>query len=113
MDHVYENINDYSPNRKRKILIVFDDMVVDITTNNKFKAILKELFIRCRKLNISPVFITQSYFKVPKDVWLNWTHYLIMKVNNKRITKYCDQSFCRHWLPRFYRNLQRMQKRTF
>ena len=68
MDHVYENINDYSPNRKRKILIVFDDMVVDITTNNKFKAILKELFIRCRKLNISPVFITQSYFKVPKDV---------------------------------------------
>ena len=55
-----------------------------MTTNNKFKAILKELFIRCGKLNISLVFITQSYFRVPKDVRLNSTHYLIMKINNKR-----------------------------
>ena len=58
MDHVYENIDDYNPNRKRKILIVFDDMIVDIMTNKKFQAIIKELFIRCRKLNISLVFIT-------------------------------------------------------
>ena len=91
MDDVYENINDYNPNRKRKILIVFDDMIADIMTNKKFQAIIKELFIRCRKLNISLVFITQSYFSVPKDVRLNATHYLIMKINSKkRITKYCN-----------------------
>ena len=84
MDDVYENINDYNPSTKRKILVVFDDMIADIMTNKKFQAIIKELFIRCRKLNISLVFITQSYFSVPKDVRLNSTHYLIMKINNKR-----------------------------
>ena len=84
MDDVYENIHDYNLNRKRKILIVCDDMIADIMTNKKFQAILKELFIRCRKLNISLVFITQSYFSVPKDVRLNSTHYLIMKISNKR-----------------------------
>ena len=64
--------------------MVFDDMIGDIMTNKKFQAIIKELFIRCRKLNISLVFITQSYFSVPKDVRLNTTHYFIMKINNKR-----------------------------
>ena len=59
-------------------------MIADIMTNKKFQAIIKELFIRCRKLNISLVFITQSYFSVPKDVRLNSTHYLIMKISNKR-----------------------------
>ena len=58
-------------------------MIADIMTNKKFQAIIKELFIRCRKLNISLVFITQSYFSVPKDVRLNSTHYLIMKINNR------------------------------
>ena len=84
MDDVYENINDYNPIRKRKILIVFDHIIADIMTNKKFQAIIKELFIRCRKLNISLVFITQSYFRVPKDVRLNLTHYLIMKINNRK-----------------------------
>ena len=84
MNDVYENIDDYNLNRKRKVLIVFDDMIADIMTNKKFQSIIKELFIRCRKLNISLVFITQSYFSVPKDVRLNSTHYLIMKINNKR-----------------------------
>ena len=84
MDDVYGNINDYNPGIKRKILVVFDGMIADIMTNKKFRAIIKELFIRCRKLNISLVFITQSYFSVPKDVRLNSTHYLIMKINNKR-----------------------------
>ena len=84
MDDVYDNIKDYNSNRRRKILIVFDDMIADIMTNKRFQAIIKELFIRCRKLNISLVFITQSYFSVPKDVRLNSTHYLIMKINNKR-----------------------------
>ena len=59
-------------------------MIADIMTSKKFQAIIKELFIRCRKLNISLVFITQSYFSVPKDVRLNSTHYLIMKINDKR-----------------------------
>ena len=84
MDCVYQNINDYNPSRKRKLLIVFDDTIADIMTNKKFQDIIKGLFIRCRKLNISLVFITQSYFSVPKDVRLNSTHYLIMKINNKR-----------------------------
>ena len=84
MDDVFSSIDDYSPKRKRKILIVFDDMIADIMTNKKFQAIIEELFIRCRKLNISFVFITQSYFKTPKDARLNSTHYLIMKIHNKR-----------------------------
>ena len=82
MDDVYDNINNYNLIRKRKKLIVFDDMIADIMTNKRFQAIIKELFIRCRKLNISLVFITQSYFSVPKDVRLNSTHYLIMEINN-------------------------------
>ena len=68
MNDVYQNIDDYNPSRKRKILIVFDDMIADIMTNKKFQVIIKEFFIRCRKLNISLVFTTQSYFSVPKDV---------------------------------------------
>ena len=84
MDDIYENINHYNPSIKRKILIVFDDMIVDIMANKKFQAIIKELFIRCRKLNISLTFITQSYFSVPKVVRLNSTHYMIMKINNIR-----------------------------
>ena len=83
MDDVYENIHDYNSSRKRKIFIVFDDMIADIMTNKKFQSIIIELFIRCRKLNISLAFITQSYFSVPKDVRLNSTHYFIMKINNK------------------------------
>ena len=84
MDDVYWNIDDYNPSRKRKILIVFDDMIADIMSNKKFQAIIKELFIRSRKVNISLVFITQSYFSVPKDVRLNLTHYFIVKINNRK-----------------------------
>ena len=67
----------------KKILIVFDDMIADIMTNKKFQAIIQELFVRCKKLNISLVFITQSYSSDPKNVRLNLTHYLIMKINNR------------------------------
>ena len=70
--------------KKRKMFIVSDDMIAGLVTNTKIPAINKELFLRCRKLNISLVFITQSYFSLPKDVTLNSTHYLIMKINNKR-----------------------------
>ena len=72
MDDISKNIDDYNPNRKKKNL-VFDDMITDIMTNKKFQTIIK-LFIRCRKLNTSLMFITQSYFSVPKDARLNLTH---------------------------------------
>ena len=83
-DDVYNNIDCYNPNRKRKILLVFNDMVGDIMTNKKFQAIIKELFIRCRKSNISLVFITRSYFYVSKEVRSNCTLYLTMKILNKK-----------------------------
>ena len=73
MDDAYENIHDYNLSRTRKILIVFDNMIADIMTNKKFQPIIKESFIKCRKLNISLIFITQSYFSVPKGVRLNST----------------------------------------
>ena len=81
---VYKNIEDYNLGRKHKILIVFEDMIADIINNKKLNPIVTELFIRGRKLNISIVFITQSYFKVPKDARLNSTHFLVMKILNKR-----------------------------
>ena len=74
MDDVYNNTDDYNTKRKREVLIVFDDMIADVMTNKKFQAIIKELFIRCRKLNISICLLIQSYFSVPKDVRLNCTH---------------------------------------
>ena len=83
MDDLYEKINDYSPSRKIKILIVFDDVIAGIMNIKEFKSIIKELYIRCRKLNISPAFITQCYFSVPKHVRLNLTQYLIMKINSR------------------------------
>ena len=85
MDDIYKNIHDYNLSRRRKILIVFDGVIGDIMTSKKFQALIKELFIRHRKLNISLVFITtQSYFSVPKDVRLNSTHYFIMEINNRK-----------------------------
>ena len=84
IDDVYENINDYNSKRRRKILIVFDDMIAYIMTNRRFQAVIKGLFIRCRKLNISLAFITQFCFSVPKDVRLNSTYYLIIKINNRK-----------------------------
>ena len=83
MDDFPNNINDYNPSNKRKILIVFDDMIADIITNKKFQAIIKELFFTYRKLNISLLFIIQSYFPVPKAVRLNSTHYLIIWIHKK------------------------------
>ena len=87
MDDVPDDINNYNKNRDKKVLIIFDDMIVDIMRSEKFKAIVKELFIRCRKLNISIVFITQSCFRTPKDARLNSTHYILMKIGNKEELK--------------------------
>ena len=81
---VYKNIEDCNLGKKLKVLIVFNDMIADMINNKKLNPIVTELFIRGRKLNISIVFIKQSYFKVPKDVRLNSTHFFIMKIPNKR-----------------------------
>ena len=80
---IYKNIED-NPNKERKIFIVFDDMITDMLNNKKLNPIVIELFIRGRKLNISLVFITQSYFVVPKDIRLNSTDYFIKKIPNKQ-----------------------------
>ena len=84
MDDVLIDINNYNKNRNKKVLIVFDDMIADIMSNKKFKVIIKELFIRCRKLSISIVFITQSYFGTPKDARLDITHCVIMKIQSRK-----------------------------
>ena len=75
MQDVYKNIDEYNVVKERKILIFFDDMIADMINNKKLNSIVTELFIRGRKLNISFVFITRSYFKVPKDVKLYWLFY--------------------------------------
>ena len=99
MDDVYENIDDYNPTRKRKILTAYDGIIADIMSYKKFQAVVKELFTRCRKWNTSLVFITQSYFSVPKVVRVNSTHYLIRKINNKEklqniaITHFADLDY--------------------
>ena len=80
----YKEIEEYNIGKESKILIAFNDMISDIINNKKLNSIVTELFIKGRKLNISLVFITQSYFKVPKDVRLNSTYFFIMKISNKR-----------------------------
>ena len=84
MDDIYKNIEEYNPNKKQKILIVFDDKIADMLSNKNLNTIVTEFFIGGRKLNISLVFITQSLFAVPKNIRLNSTHYFAMKIPNKR-----------------------------
>ena len=86
MDDVYNNIGDYKPSRKRKTLIVFDGMIADTISNKKIQSIIKELVITCRKFNISLVFITQSYFSVPKEVYILLNN---EDSQQKRVTKHC------------------------
>ena len=88
MDDVYEYINDYNPIGKRKKIIVFDNMIAGIMTNNRFQAIIKELFIRCRKLNISLVFTISLIFLFCK-IKYNTLFYHENK-QQKRITKSCN-----------------------
>ena len=84
MQDVYKNIEECNIGKNGKILIVFDDMIPDMINNKKLNSVVTELFMRGRKLNIALVFITQPYFKVPKDVRLNCTHFFIIKIPNKR-----------------------------
>ena len=83
MQDVYNNIDEYNADKENKILMVFDYMIADMINNKKLYLVVTKLFIRGRKINIS-VFITQSYFKVRKDVRLNTTHLFITKIPNKR-----------------------------
>ena len=84
MNDVLDDINDYNKNRDKKVLIVFGDMIADIEYNKNFKRIIKELFYRARKINVSIVFITQSYFRALKDARLNSTHYMLMTIGKKK-----------------------------
>ena len=84
IDYVYKNLGSYNQTKKRRVLIVFDDMITDIESNKKLSPIDTELFLRRRILNILLVFISQSYFKVPKTIRLYATHHFIMKIPNKR-----------------------------
>ena len=83
MDDIYKNIEVYNPNKKRKILIVFDDMIADVLSNKKLNPVVTELFIRGRKLNIELFFITQSYFAKLGNIRLSSTHLFIIKIPDK------------------------------
>ena len=83
MDYIYKNIETYNQIKKRKILIVFDDMIAAMLSNKILNSIVTELFIRARKLNIYIVFITQSYFSVTKNIILSYTHYFLKKIPNR------------------------------
>ena len=84
MDDIYKNIEECNASKKCKILIVFDDMIADMLSNKKLNPVLTKILNRRRKLNISLVFITQSYVTAPKNVRLNSTYYFIMKILNKQ-----------------------------
>ena len=84
MDDIHKNVEEYQQNERWKILIISDGMIVDMLSNKNLKQIVTELFIRERKLNISFIFITKSYFAVPKNIRLNSTHYFLTKNLNKR-----------------------------
>ena len=87
MNDVLEDINNYNKKRDKKVFIIFDDMIADIEYNINFKRIIKELFYRARKINVSIAFITQSYFRALKDARLNSKHYILMKIGNKKELK--------------------------
>ena len=84
MQDIYKNIDEYNIDKELKILIVFDNIIADMIHSKKLDSIVTELFIRDRKLNISLVFIIQSYFKISTVVRVNYTHFFIMKIPNKR-----------------------------
>ena len=87
LNDVPDDINNYNKNRDKKVIIVFDDMIADIEYNKNFRRIIKELFYRARKMNVSIVFTMQSYFRALKDARLNSTHYILMKIVNKKELK--------------------------
>ena len=79
-DNVYEDLEDYNQTKKRRVLIVFGDIIADNEANTKLSPIVTELFLEERKLNVSLIFISQSYFRVSKTIRLNTYH----EIPNKR-----------------------------
>lgn len=84
MSYACKSVEKYNLRKKRKVLVVFDDIIADMASNKKLYPIVVELFVRVRKLNISLVFIMQSYFQVPKEKRLSTIHFFIMKIPNKQ-----------------------------
>ena len=108
MGDVYKNIEEYNQIKKRKILISFDDMVADMLSNRNLNPVVTESFIRGRKLSIYLVFITQSYFKVPKDVKLNATDFFILKTLYKREVQ---QTAYNHWADIYFKDFVNLCKK--
>ena len=111
MNDVLDDINNYNKNRDKKVLIVFDDMIADIEYNKNFKRIIKELFYRSRKINVSIVFITQSYFRALKDARLNSTHYILMKISNKKELKRIAEEKSGHLDYKNFKNINLLYER--
>ena len=84
MDDIYKNIEEYNPNKKQKLITVFDDIIADVLSNRKLNPVVTQLFISGRKSNISLLVITQSHFAVLKNTRLNSKHYFVMKIPNGR-----------------------------
>ena len=130
MADIDKNIKVYNPNKKQEILIVFDDLTDGMLGNKKLNPIVTGSCIRGRKLNISLVFITQSFFPVPKNIRLNSTHYFVIKNPDKRQRQHIAfnhssnidfQNFMNlykkytakpYWLSRLYKSLQIMHYKT-
>ena len=108
MDDIYGSTEKYNPNEERKILVVFDGMIADMLRNKKRQQIVRKLFIRGRKLNISLLFITQYYFAVPKINRLNSTHYFIMKIPNKQELQ---QIAINHSLDIYFKHFMNLSKK--
>ena len=83
MDDLSKNTEEYNSSKERKVLIVFGDMIADMLSNKKLHSIVTELFLRGNKLNISLVFVTQSYFAVPKNIRMNSTYCFFVRITNK------------------------------
>ena len=98
IDHVYEHLEDYNPIKERRVLVVFDDMIVDMEPNKKLSPIVTELLLKQKKLTIPLVFISPSYFKVPKTIRLNTVHYFIIKIPNKKNSPNSIKSFVWYWV---------------
>ena len=112
MDEIYKNIDERNLNKKRKILTGFDAMIADMLINKKLNPIATELFIRKRKLKISLVFVTQSFFAVPKNMRLHSTHYFLWKFQIKESFNKLHFIISRFWLERLYKPLQKMYCKT-
>ena len=80
IDDIYQNIEGYNRNEKWKILIIFNNNIADVHSNKKLNPIVTDFFIRGRKLNIILLFLLHNIFCVPRNMELNSTHYLIMKI---------------------------------